>query len=127
MGSRFLGEAGPMEPVFNTLAARGLMFFDDGACPRSLSASQAHDHDVPLAASSLTIDDVQAMAPIDEKLAVLEQRAHDTGFAIGVGSPYPVTIDRVATWAQNLVQHGVVLVPVSAVSKRAGSAQPPSP
>jgi hypothetical protein len=124
MGSRFLGEAAPMNPVFATLASRGLMFFDDGASPRSLSAQEAREHDVPLAASSLTVDEVQAMTPIDEKLATLEQRARETGFAVGVGSPFPVTIDRVATWAQNLAMHGIALVPVSAIAKKPAGAQP---
>jgi polysaccharide deacetylase 2 family uncharacterized protein YibQ len=126
MGSRFLGEAAPLDPVFATFAKRGLMFFDDGSSPRSLAAQTAQRHGVPFAQNNVHIDDVQTMTAFDERLAQLEQLAHESGSAIGVGFPYPVTIDRVATWAQALNAHGVALVPLTALTKNASGAQVPA-
>ena len=53
-------------------------------------------------------------AELDAQLARLEARARERGFALGIGSALPVTIERVARWARTLESRGLVLVPVSA-------------
>jgi hypothetical protein len=53
-------------------------------------------------------------------LSQLAQLAQDRNGALGlVAVPRPVTIDRVAAWANGLVNRGLILAPVSAL------AQPP--
>ena len=39
----------------------------------------------------------------------------DFGSAVGLGAPYPVTIERIAAWASTLESKGLILVPVSAL------------
>ena len=49
----------------------------------------------------------------------LETEARTKGSASGAGFLYPVTIDRVAKWAQGLSGRGFVLVPVLAIVTQA--------
>jgi polysaccharide deacetylase 2 family uncharacterized protein YibQ len=55
---------------------------------------------------------------IDRRLSELETRAHANGSASGTGFVYPVTMERVALWAQGLNGRGFVLVPASAIVAR---------
>jgi hypothetical protein len=52
---------------------------------------------------------------IDRELSELETAARAHGTASGVGVVRPVTIERVAQWAQGLGGRGFVLVPASAI------------
>jgi hypothetical protein len=67
------------------------------------------------AQGSVTIDRIQTAMEIDRRLADLETRARLAGTASGTGFVYPVTLDRVALWAQGLSGRGFVLVPASAI------------
>lgn len=128
MGTRFMGEAPALDPIFAELSKRGLMFFDDGSSARSQALAASKQSGLPLATSALTVDAVQTTGAIDEQLAQLEQRAHESGSAVGTASPFPVTIERVAAWAQSVEARGFVLVPVSAVMKKAAPVpQPQTP
>ena len=49
----------------------------------------------------------------------LEQLAKKKGQAIGVGFPYPVTLERISHWAVKLNAKGIDLVPVSALLPKA--------
>jgi hypothetical protein len=116
LGGRLLGEGVALDPVAAEIAKRGLLFFDDGANARSLLTTSARHAHAAIATGTLTIDSVQSPSAIDEKLAALEKDARDNGFAIGVGSPYPVTIARIAAWTADAASRGFVLAPISALA-----------
>ena len=61
------------------------------------------------------IDLKAARGEIDQRLDELERIAREGGYALGIGSPYPVTIERVMVWAQELERKGIALAPVSAL------------
>src|SRR5262249_401166 len=113
LGARFLGEAAAIEPVLNEVAKRGLLFFDSGASPRSLTGTGARNVGATLATAAVLLDAVQTPAAIDAKLIQLEKRARQDGSAIAVASPYPVTISRISGWAGNAGMRGFRLVPIS--------------
>jgi uncharacterized protein len=121
LGARFLGEAGAIEPVLAEGAKRGILFFDTGASARSLAGTAARHVSAAIATGTLTLDEVQSAAAIDNKLVQLEAQARADGFAIGVGSSYPVTIDRVARWAESAGSRGLLAVPVSALAAKPGA------
>jgi polysaccharide deacetylase 2 family uncharacterized protein YibQ len=52
---------------------------------------------------------------IDARLSELEKLARTNGSAAATGFLLPVTIDRVANWAEGLEGRGFVLVPASAI------------
>ena len=62
------------------------------------------------------IDEVASRSAIDSRLLELEHLALDSGSAIGIGFPYPVTIERLAQWAYTTDDRGFDLVPISALT-----------
>jgi uncharacterized protein len=114
LGARFMSEAANLEPVLQEVARRGLLFLDDGASKSSIAPTVARRADVAVAAGTLILDDVQGKDAIDKKLGDLEAEARRTGFAIGTGSALPVTVARIAAWAESAETRGFQLVPVSA-------------
>ena len=114
MGSRFTASRRNLRPVLQALAERGLMYVDSRSATDSAVPDVAREVGVPWAQSTQSIDDVVARAAIDARLADLERRAREQGRAIGVGGPYPATLERIAQWAVEVDKKGFVLAPVSA-------------
>lgn len=118
MGSRFTVEAGPLQPVLGDLNKRGLLFVDSRASLSSVAGKMAADMKLPRAINNRFIDTKAARDDIDRQLEELEKTARSEGVALGIGAPYPVTIERVARWALDLNEKGIALAPVSAVVDR---------
>lgn len=113
-GERFAGLSDQMEPVLRQVARRGLLYVDPrpGQTPPSQVWGRIPD---------VIVDEPATPQAIDARLAELESIARERGSAMGLaGAPRPVTVDRIATWAESLAAKGLVLAPVSAV------VQPPS-
>lgn len=117
MGARFTASSADFSPVVEELGTRGLGLVDDGASNRSVAAQLAGRNTVPFVRGDAEIDAAPARSAILEKLANLEVRAADKGYAVGIASALPVTIDAIAEWATGLETRGAMLVPVSAVMK----------
>ena len=115
LGSRFLSDSDSLEPMMTYLARRGLLFFDTGAASHSAAPDIASRIGAPYAQSAATIDTIQTAMEIDRQLSALEAEARAHGSAAGTGFIYPVTVARVASWAQGLSGRGFVLVPASAI------------
>ncbi len=110
-GERF-AESPLIGGVLQTLARRGLFYIaaDPVGPPGAPPAMVARGID-------LVLDEPAVRTEIDAKLAKLEALARERGAVIGLATmPRPVTIDRIAAWAATLSQHGIALVPVSAVA-----------
>jgi polysaccharide deacetylase 2 family uncharacterized protein YibQ len=61
----------------------------------------------------------QALRPaIDQQLGALEAGALQRGQALGSGFAYPVTLEKVALWANAVEQRGYQLAPASALTAR---------
>jgi polysaccharide deacetylase 2 family uncharacterized protein YibQ len=115
LGGRLLSDSDSLAPVLTYLARRGLMFFDNGAATHSVAPDVATRVGVPFAQATLTVDSIQTAMEIDHQLSELETQARANGSASGAGFLYPVTIDRIAQWAEGLSGRGFVLVPASAI------------
>ena len=111
-GERFAAVAEQMNPVLEDLAGRGLLYVD--ARPGQAPLPHVWNRD-----ADLVVD--QPATEIEGKLAELERIARNKGSALGVAMvPRPVTVQRIATWANGLEERGFALAPVSAL------AEPPS-
>jgi polysaccharide deacetylase 2 family uncharacterized protein YibQ len=115
LGGRFLASSGATAPVMTYLERRGLLFYDGGTTSRSAASGIAAQIKAPYVQSNVMIDTIQSGMEIDQKLSALEARARVSGAAAGTGFLYPVTLRRVATWAEGLKGRGFVLVPASAI------------
>ncbi len=118
MGSRFTSSILDVEPILKVLKSRGLIFLDGRTSAKSVAGKVAAQLGMPVAINNRFLDNKADRANIDARLADLERIARYTGTAIGVAYPYPVTMERLAVWAQTLNRKGFVLAPVSATVNR---------
>jgi polysaccharide deacetylase 2 family uncharacterized protein YibQ len=116
MGGRFTASDQSFAPVLRETAKRGLIFVDDGANPRSLAGRIAGANNLPFAKADVTIDAVPTAGEIDHALGRLEMAARERSIAVGLSSGLPVAIDHIAKWAKTLADHGIQLVPITAVA-----------
>ncbi|HYH19135.1 MAG TPA: divergent polysaccharide deacetylase family protein [Azospirillum sp.] len=114
-GSKFTGNADALKPVMDTLKQRGLLFVDARVNPKSQAAAIAGQTGVPRAFVDRVIDRDLSRGAIDDQLKELEAVAKAQGAAIGLGFPYPSTVERINLWLTGLQDRGFVLAPVSAV------------
>lgn len=122
MGAKFAAAQDAFLPVLEELRSRGLIFVDDGASARSTAGDIARELGLGFTVAQVQFDKDKTAEGIDKSLRQLEQIALENGFAIGVGTALPVTVERLAAWTGEAAQKGIVLIPVSA----AAQARPPS-
>lgn len=115
LGGRLMTDSDTLEPILTYLTRRGLLFFDNGAVSHSVAPDVAGRTGTSFAQATATIDTIQTAMEIDRGLSQLEDAARAHGTASGSGFLYPVTVARVAQWAQGLPARGFVLVPASAI------------
>lgn len=118
MGSRFTTSLDHMRPVMSALNQRGLLFLDGDAVEGSVTRSLSRELGLPSVVNHRVLDRQASRAAIDTYLIELEQLAKAEGVAIGLGHPFPVTIERVTQWAPTLKEKGIALAPISAAIKR---------
>ncbi len=118
MGARFTTSSRHLDPVLGELKRRGLMFVDSGASLRSVAARMATRIGLARAINNRFIDVKASREAIDQRLSEIERIARTSGHALGVGTPYPVTFERVGRWLRGFEKKGLVLVPVSALANK---------
>lgn len=117
-GGKFAADVDAMRPVIDALKARGLLYLDPGLIRRPPGPALAGQNSTPRAQADNFIDRDLSRGAIDDRLRELETLAKENGAAVGIGLPYPTTIERVELWARTLADRGVALAPVSAVVDR---------
>ena len=116
MGSRFTAERRHMAIVLKELKARGLIFLDNRTTEKSVAPALASELGLPSAINNRSIDESQASRiAIDARLAQIERIALTEGFAVAMGQPYPVTLERLAEWSTELTARGFAIAPISAL------------
>jgi hypothetical protein len=112
----YVGVLGTVEPALQHIFhERGLLVLDPrpGAAPPSRAWGRAAD---------LMLEEAPTRGEIDRQLARLERLARERGSALGVlPVPHPLMVSRLAAWAAELPQRGLVLAPVSAMIRRPSS------
>jgi polysaccharide deacetylase 2 family uncharacterized protein YibQ len=96
-----------------------VLFLDNRASEHSLGAALAGAIGLPSAVNDRSLDRAQASrVAIDARLVQVENVARSEGFAVAMGRPYPVTIERLGDWAKGLEARGFALAPISALANR---------
>ncbi len=121
MGTRFTMSRPHLAPVLSALRDRGLLYLDSGAGGRSAVSRAAPDIGIPWAATTIVLDEHASRVEIDSRFGALEREAKRAGRAIGIASPYPVSLERIAAWTRQLSARGIAIAPVSAMVQADGS------
>ena len=118
LGARFTASERAFGSILQETAKRGRIFVDDGPNPRSVAARIAGGSNLPFATDRVA-DAVATPTEIDHGRGRLEMAARERGFAIGMASALPVSIERIAKWEKAAESRGLQLVPITAVASKA--------
>jgi len=115
MGSLLTRHPGHMTWLMQDLAADGQLFFIDSYTHAdSVALAMASERGVPAARRDVFLDNVPERDAIAAEFTRLVERARANGSAIGIGHPYPRTLEFLAAILPVLeTEFGVRLVPVS--------------
>lgn len=116
LGGRFLSDAKAMDPVMKDIAARGLLFLDDGTAARSLSGQYAKALNMPASFADVQLDQDVDEKAILTKLDELERIARRNGSAVGVASAFDESVAAIAQWSEQAAGRGIEIVGVSALA-----------
>ncbi len=114
LGDRFARDAVAMRPVFDEIAAKGLLYIENRLEmpePGSLRS------DVPAAAVTVWLDRDLSGDAVDREIAAAEAQARSGGSVVALARPYPLTLARIAAWMKTFDGKSLVAAPVSAVVK----------
>lgn len=110
-GTRLMSVADQINPLLREVGQRGLLFIDSRLDRAPLAGSWSRSIDI------LIDDDPLHPATLDRRLEELTRLALTKRSALGfVSIPRPVTLARIAVWADALRAKGVDLAPVSALA-----------
>ena len=118
MGGRFLADPDRLRPVLALTETKGLIFVDNRSGPDSAVAELAGPLGVHILLNDRFVDEQPSRDAISKRLKELEAIAERRGYAVGLATPYPVSIDRIGRWAEGLAARGFHLAPVSALAAR---------
>ncbi len=114
MGSLLTSRAAAMGWLMEAMGAYpGLYFVDSRTAGGSVAAATAREHGIPQYTRDVFLDDDPSPAAIDHQLTRLEHRARTQGLALGIGHPYPTTLEALNAWLPALEERDIELVPVS--------------
>ncbi len=92
MGSLFTEQIEPMRGVLNYLKENGLFWVDSFTTSKSIGYSLAHEMGVKAARRHVFLDNQQQVDKICAQLDKLIVYAEEKGSGIGIGHPYPQTV-----------------------------------
>jgi len=116
MGSLLTRHPGQMTWFMDAVRERGgLYFVDSTTTPMSVARRIAMEQALPSMRRDIFLDNVRSETGILNQFAYLVARARRTGYAIGIGHPYPETLAALKKVLPLIGEFGVRLVPVSDV------------
>jgi len=116
MGSLITRHPGHMRWLMQDLADRGDLFFIDSfTTPDSVAYEIALETGIPAGRRHIFLDNVQTTAAVEQQFERLKRRANTYGYAIGIGHPYPATLDYLQTALRTLAEEGYKIVPVAQI------------
>lgn len=113
MGSEFTQNRQSMDWVMEALQQQKLYFVDSRTSASSEAYNAALSRALPSAKRDVFLDNNRSHAAIAQQFQTLVDKARRNGFAIGIGHPYPETVEVLEQILPKLDQYGVQLVPVS--------------
>jgi polysaccharide deacetylase 2 family uncharacterized protein YibQ len=113
MGSRFTEDRKKMMIVLKRIEKRGLFFLDSLTSSDSVGYKLAKEIGLDTAARDIFLDnekDIEYIIAQIDKLVRISQRR---GYAIGIGHPYPSTIEALKRMIPEFEAKGIEVVPIS--------------
>jgi polysaccharide deacetylase 2 family uncharacterized protein YibQ len=117
MGSKFTENPEMMRTVLEHIQKRGLFFLDSRTTPRTVGFEIAREIGVKTGQRNVFLDNKRDISKIKAKISELRNLSLRDGEAIGIGHPYPETVQAIRETVPSFLENGVELVPVSSLLK----------
>jgi polysaccharide deacetylase 2 family uncharacterized protein YibQ len=122
MGARFTASEPHLKPVLQELKRAGLLYLDNQAAGDGVANALSKTLQLPHVISDRPLESSQmSRVAVDARLVQVERAALTKGFAVTMGRPIPVIIERLHAWASNLEGRGLALAPITAAARLAGA------
>ncbi len=113
-GSMLTRHPGHMGWLMEGLRARGdLIFVDSYTTHKSIALQLARESGVPAVKRDVFLDPDRAPKTIEREFGRLKELARKNGVAVGIGHPYPSTLELLEREIPNLSDEGIELVSIS--------------
>ncbi|MDZ7268475.1 MAG: divergent polysaccharide deacetylase family protein [candidate division KSB1 bacterium] len=112
MGSRATTNQKLLTALFAELKNTGLFFIDSRTNNASRAFALAGQSGIATALNDTFLDNIEDVTHIAQKLALLADLAAQHGHAIGIGHPYPATLQVLREMVPQLQKQGLEFVPV---------------
>jgi polysaccharide deacetylase 2 family uncharacterized protein YibQ len=117
MGSRLTRDEGAMKTLLAALAGRDLFFLDSLTTGQSRAGKAGAAVGAKVYARDVFIDAEESKAAMVAQLALVEDIAARTGFAVAIAHPRPATLDVIGPWLTSAPARGFRLDTVEALSR----------
>lgn len=118
MGSKATSSETLMEIIISFLQEKNLYFLDSKTSPRSVAYDLALKKKVPAASRQVFLDADEDRTRIKDRMMELFNLARKNGQAIGIGHPFPETLEVLRAFLPRAAEFSLQLVPVSALVKK---------
>ncbi len=114
MGSLLTQHPGAMSWLMDAIKGHGGLFFvDSRTTDRSVADQVAVEKQLPTVRRDIFLDNVRTRAAIKREFSRLLQLAKKRGYAVGIGHPYPETMQVLKQELTKLSSRGIRLIPLS--------------
>ena len=113
MGSRFTADEAAMKTTLANLKARDLFFLDSLTTSDSVARAAGAQVGANVIVRDVFIDADPGKTAIVSQLALVEEIARETGYAVAIAHPRDDTIDVIGPWLTSALARGFELAPVS--------------
>jgi hypothetical protein len=115
MGSRFTACPREMADVIRSIKGKGLFFVDSLTSNHSTGYQTAKSLQVAAARRNIFLDNSVDVSAILAQLYKLKNVALRTGYAIGIGHPFPETAEAIALFKVSLIDSNIQMVKMSSL------------
>lgn len=120
MGSRFTEIPDVTAWMLGVVQERGLFFLDSFTTPRSVVGTLARERHLPFVQRTHFLDEDRNVDAIVRQLCRLADFASLRGWAVGIGHPFPETLDALPKGLAAFSLKGIRLVPISELVRDPG-------
>jgi polysaccharide deacetylase 2 family uncharacterized protein YibQ len=103
-----------MRWLMQEIKSQGTLFFVDSyTTERSIALQTARESGVPAVRRDVFLDPDRQPATVEREFARLKALARQRGMAVGIGHPYPATLELLLEELPKLQDDGIQLVSIS--------------
>lgn len=115
LGSKFLESTSAVQALLRPLKDRNLLFVTNEQAGLGPLLTAAKSENIKPITNVVELDKEASGAAIDAQLDRMVQMAKKEGYAVGIVQAYPISIERVTSWASKTEDHGVDIMPITQV------------